>query len=78
MNMDGLPPLKKYRVNLVNGTHETVQAQAMTYDNVGNLNFFNQKKTLATANNPEGFTVELVKCFNNGHYISYEPAPTIQ
>lgn len=68
-------PLKSYNIYLVNGQTETVKAQIVTYDNAGNLIFFTTKKTLQTPDNPEGEGLELVKCYNSRHYISYGHTP---
>lgn len=67
--------MKKYRVNLVDKASETLDAETVTYDDVGNLMFLNFKKTIQTPQNPEGKEVELVKCYNARHYVSYELAP---
>lgn len=68
-------PTKTYAINIYNGTTETVTAEIVTYDQAGNLIFMNTKKTLQTADNPDGTALELVKCYNSRHYISYGHAP---
>lgn len=62
--------MKNYRVKLLGGLTEDIKAEIVTYDQVGNLNFMNT--------NPEGTSLELVRCFNSRHYESYGPAPSIQ
>lgn len=70
--------MKNYRVNHMDGTHQDVKAEIVTYDQAGNLIFMNTKKTLQTADNPDGQSLELVHCFNSRHYKSYGPAPIMQ
>lgn len=67
--------VKNYTINLTNGLSENVKAEIVTYDQAGNLIFFNTKKTLQTPNNPEGESLELVKCYNSRHYVSYGHTP---
>lgn len=66
---------KTYLVKLTNGTTESLTAEQVTYDDVGNLMFLNFKQTIQTPQNPTGKEVELVKCYNARHYESYCHAP---
>lgn len=70
--------MKTWKVNLTNGESLRISAQIVTYDQAGNLIFMNEKKTLATANNPEGRDLDLVHCVNSRAYIDYSPAQTVQ
>jgi len=65
-----------YTVTLTNGTIETVNAEFWQYDGVGNLGFWNSRKTLVSKQHPEGMTVDIVKVYNSRHYVSFEPTPT--
>ena len=66
---------KKYEVTLTSGKVEKITADHVTYDDFGNLMFLNFKTTIQTPQNPEGKTIELVKCYNARHYESYCLAP---
>lgn len=69
------PTPKNYIVHLTDGKQEHVTAEQVTYDDVGNLMFLNFKATMMTPQNQTGKEVELVKCYNARHYISYCHAP---
>jgi len=74
-NEEDMTAPKNYEVHLTNGNTDKITAQQVTYDDVGNLMFLNFKTTLQTPQNPAGQEVELVKCYNARHYISYCHAP---
>lgn len=66
---------KTYQIERTDGKTDTITADQVTYDDAANLMFLNFKKTIQTLANPSGQEVELVKCYNSRHYVSYCHAP---
>lgn len=67
---------KTYKITMTDGSVHRVTADIINYDTIGNLIFFDQNAVLQTPSNPEGISLEIVKCYNSRHYISYEQANT--
>lgn len=70
--------MKKYTVELTNGSRVEYAAQIITYDNIGNLLFANEKQVPMTPENQQGKSLDIVACIHNNQYIQYYPSPTVQ
>lgn len=66
--------MQTYIVQLIDNTTVEVEAESVTYDNIGNLVFFNHEK-LQNVAGQKG--VRLVRCIHNNHYVQYYPKSTI-